>query len=59
MEKLMTYKEVAALLHLSVRYIAKLVGLNQIPHCKIGRSVRFNPAQIGQWLERRSNVAPS
>jgi excisionase family DNA binding protein len=55
-EKLLTYHEVAILLHLSVRYIAKLVSLGQIPFIKIGRSVRFNPTQIDQWIERRSNV---
>lgn len=56
MEKLLTYHEVAILLHLSVRYIAKLVSLGQIPFIKIGRSIRFNPTQIDQWIERRSNV---
>jgi len=58
MEKLMTYQEVAAMLDLSVRFIAKLVGLGEIPHVKIGKSVRFNPDKIKEWVDKKSN-APS
>jgi excisionase family DNA binding protein len=57
MDRLLTYQELAELLHLSIRYIAKLVNLGQIPFVKIGRSVRFNPIQISLWLEGRSNAA--
>jgi excisionase family DNA binding protein len=56
MEKLMTYKEVAMKLDLSVRYIAKLVALNEIPFIKIGKAVRFIPAIIKQWVDKKSNA---
>ena len=57
MDKLMTYEEVAKLLNLSERYIAKLVALGEIPPIKIGKSVRFNPTKIQEWVERKSNPA--
>jgi excisionase family DNA binding protein len=57
MEKFMTYKEVALQLDLSVRYIAKLVALDEIPFVKIGKAVRFNPAKIKEWVEKKSNAA--
>ena len=57
MDKLMTYQEVARQLGLSVRFIAKLVSLDEIPSIKIGKSVRFNPDLIQKWLEMRSNEA--
>jgi len=54
MEKLMTYKEVANQLGVTVRYIAKLVSLDEIPFIRIGKAVRFNPAEIGVWLVKKS-----
>ena len=57
MEKLMKYQEVAELLDLSERYIIKLVGLNEIPHAKFGKSVRFDPIKIKEWVDRKSNPA--
>jgi excisionase family DNA binding protein len=57
MEKLMTYQEVAMQLDLSIRYIAKLVALDEIPYVKIGKAVRFNPAKIKEWVDRKSNAA--
>jgi excisionase family DNA binding protein len=57
MERLMTYKEVATQLDLSERFIAKLVGLGEIPYVKIGKSVRFNPNKIKEWVDKKSNTA--
>jgi len=57
MEKLMTYQEVAMQLDLSVRYIAKLVALDEIPYVKIGKAVRFNPIKIKEWVDKKSNAA--
>jgi excisionase family DNA binding protein len=56
MEKLMTYKEVAEQLDISIRFVAKLVALGDIPCVKIGKAVRFNPAIIKQWIDKKSNV---
>ena len=47
----MTVKEVADILSLSRREIYKLAASNQIPHFKIGSSVRFEPSMVLIWLE--------
>ena len=56
MEKLMTYKEVAIQLGVSLRYVAKLVRLGDIPFFKIGKSVRFHPTKIREWLEKKGSA---
>lgn len=50
----MTVKEVADVLHLSQREIYKLAATNQIPHFKIGASVRFDPVMLLVWLEEKT-----
>ena len=54
--KAMTVREVADILNLSQREIYKLAASNQIPHFKIGSSVRFDPASVLTWLESRALV---
>ena len=49
----MTVKELADILSLSQREIYKLAASNQIPHFKIGSSVRFEPSLVLIWLEER------
>jgi excisionase family DNA binding protein len=49
----LTVREVAELLNLSQREIYKLAAMNQIPHFKIGSSVRFDPSTVLVWLEAR------
>jgi excisionase family DNA binding protein len=49
----MTVKEVAKVLNLSQRKIYKLAAANQIPHFKIGTSVRFDPPAVIGWLEAK------
>ena len=49
----MTVKELADILSLSQREIYKLAASNQIPHFKIGASVRFDPSRVLVWLEAR------
>jgi excisionase family DNA binding protein len=51
--KAMTVREVADILSLSQREIYKLAASNQIPHFKIGSSVRFDPATVLLWLEEK------
>ena len=50
----MTVRELAEILHLSEREIYKLAATNQIPHFKIGSSVRFDGAAILVWLEEKA-----
>jgi excisionase family DNA binding protein len=49
----MTVKELAEMLNLSQREVYKLAATNQIPHLKIGASVRFDPATVLIWLEAK------
>ncbi len=49
----MTVRELAEVLHLSEREIYKLAASNQIPHLKIGSSVRFDAAAVLIWLEEK------
>ena len=50
----MTVRELAEILHLSAREIYKLAATNQIPHFKIGSSVRFDAAAVLVWLEEKA-----
>jgi excisionase family DNA binding protein len=50
----MTVRELAEILHLSQRQIYKLAATNQIPHFRIGASVRFDAAAVSVWLEERA-----
>ncbi len=52
--KAMTVREVADILNLSEREIYKLAASNQIPHFRVGSSVRFDPASVLTWLEART-----
>ena len=49
----LTVKELAKMLSLSERKIYKLAASNQIPHLKIGASVRFDPPALVIWLEAK------
>ena len=49
----LTVKQLAELLTLSEREIYKLAASNQIPHLKIGSSIRFEPTSVLSWLESR------
>jgi putative molybdopterin biosynthesis protein len=50
----MTVRELAEVLHLSQREIYKLAATNQIPHFRIGASVRFDAAAVSVWLEEKA-----
>ena len=50
--KLLTYKDVAELIGVSVRQVATFTSLGVIPCVKIGRLVRFQPEDIREFLGR-------
>jgi excisionase family DNA binding protein len=52
----LTVAELAGLLNVSQRHIYKLVAENQIPHIRIGGSVRFDSKDIGDWVERMAKA---
>jgi excisionase family DNA binding protein len=55
---LLDYQQLAAWLNDSVRHLRRLVSEERIPYIKIGHFVRFDPAEIAEWLNanRRGSV---
>ena len=45
-------EDVARALSISVRHVYKLISMDRIPYAKIGRSVRFSPVKITEWLQK-------
>lgn len=50
-ERLLTKKEIAYLLNVSVKMIDKKVFMNEIPYLKIGKLVRFSKQRVLAWAE--------
>jgi len=48
-----TIDELAARLGTSTRHIRRLVAERRIPYVKVGRLVRFDPADIAAWIDGR------
>jgi excisionase family DNA binding protein len=55
--KLLTMDELAERLAVTQRHVRRLVAEKRVPYLKVGRLIRFDPAQIAAWLER-SRVNP-
>jgi excisionase family DNA binding protein len=53
-EGLLTAKQVAAMLSLHPVTIRKWISAGKIPHMRIGASVKFDPAALARWLEKRT-----
>ncbi len=51
---LLTYGQTAQLLGVAQTTLRRWVMERRIPFIKLGRSVRFNPAEIDQWLVDQS-----
>jgi excisionase family DNA binding protein len=49
---LIGYREAARLLGVSDRTIFSLAKQGQIPAVRIGRAVRFDPADLRTWIEK-------
>jgi len=49
---LMDIGGVAERLGVRVRYVRRLVAERRIPYIKLGHLLRFDPAQIDEWVER-------
>ena len=52
--KLLTYKELAKELSLSIRYLQKCIQEEGLPCIHFGRAIRFDPAMIAEWVEGRN-----
>lgn len=51
MLSLMTVEEAAARLGVSVRFVRRLVAERRIPFVKVGKFVRFDPADLEEWID--------
>lgn len=52
--KLLTMDELAERLGVAQRHVRRrLVAEKRVPYLKVGRFIRFDPAQISAWLESR------
>ena len=54
--KLLTPKELGALLQKKERTIREMVYRGKIPHLKVGRSIRFKLDDVMEWLNRECRV---
>jgi excisionase family DNA binding protein len=55
--RLLTIEQVADHLGVGVRHVRRLVFERRIPYLKWGHLLRFDPAEIADWLTR-SRVEP-
>lgn len=58
LRKLLTPKEAAALLSISERTLWTLTNNGEIPAVRIGRSVRYDPADLAAWIEQQKQCKP-
>ena len=54
MEELLTIEEAASLLKLKISRLRKAVFRREIKYVKLGKLVRFRPAHLSEWIERRT-----
>lgn len=50
--ELMTYEEAARRLHVAEITLRKWVSQRRVPYVKLGRTVRFDPIALEQWIEK-------
>jgi excisionase family DNA binding protein len=51
MENLLTMEEVAERLNTTPRHVRRLVSARRIAYRKLGRYVRFHPADVDEYIE--------
>lgn len=44
--------DVARELSVSVRHVYRLISTDKIPYAKVGRTVRFSPVKVAEWLQK-------
>ncbi|WP_395152758.1 helix-turn-helix domain-containing protein [Ilumatobacter sp.] len=48
--QLLDIAEVAERLSVTPRFIRRLVNERRIPYCKLGKFVRFDAAEVAEWV---------
>ena len=51
--QLLTIDQLAERLGITARHVRRLGAERRLPYYKVGRLVRFDPAEISQWLKTR------
>jgi excisionase family DNA binding protein len=51
--QLLTINQLADRLGGTPRHVRRLVAERRVPYLKVGRFVRFDPAEIAAWLDER------
>ncbi|MHB1533477.1 MAG: helix-turn-helix domain-containing protein [Acidimicrobiales bacterium] len=58
---LLTIDQLAEQLGITVRHVRRLIAERRVPYLKVGKLVRFDPAEIAGWLDegrvRRSGLS--
>ena len=49
--RLLDVAEAAARLGVTVRFVRRLVAERRIPYVKVGKFVRFDPADVERWID--------
>jgi excisionase family DNA binding protein len=52
---LLTPAEAAAALRISPRLLWSKTKIGEIPCVRVGRAIRYSPAALQQWIERKGN----
>ncbi len=50
---LLDVNQVAERLCVSPRFVRRLIDERRIPFCKLGKFVRFDPADVDEWVAAR------
>lgn len=56
-DRLLTVEEVAEFLSVSANTVRNKVAAEAIPYIRVGRLIRFDPADIRDWISAQKNVA--
>ena len=56
---LLTIDQLAEHLGITTRHVRRLIAERRVPYLKVGKLVRFDPAELAGWLDgRRVTCAP-
>jgi excisionase family DNA binding protein len=55
-EVLLTKERIAESWNISLSFVNKLMKYEELPFCKIGRTVRFPAIEVHAWLQQRRRV---
>ena len=59
LDELMTVAEIAALLKVPVSWVyerTRRPGIEQIPHVKLGKYLRFSVSEVKTWLKQQREI---